>query len=163
MAKELEPLEKEIAELGWIDSMSDLMDTKFRIPGTDIRFGGDFIMGLVPGAGDLLSFGVSGVLILAMTRHGASSSVVARMLGNVFLDTVVGSIPILGNIFDLTYKANTRNVNLLKAHYHEGKHQGSVWPLVIGVFIALIAIFVLMVWLVWQVVEWSFGLLNQLI
>lgn len=163
MARELEPLEKEYEEFAWIDNVSKLLDSKFRIPGTDIRFGGDFIMGLVPGAGDLMSFGVSGILILAMTRHGVSSSVVARMLGNVFLDTVVGSIPILGNIFDLTYKANTRNVNLLKAHYHEGKHQGSVWPLVIGVLIALIAIFVLLIWLVWKVVEWSFGLLNQVI
>ena len=148
-------------EFGWIDSLTRLMDTKFRIPGTKIRFGGDFLMGLVPGAGDLLSFGISGILILAMTRHGASSRVVAKMLGNVALDTVVGSIPILGNIFDLTYKANTRNINLLKEHYEEGKHRGSVLPLLIGVAIALIATFVLMIWLVWQVVEWSFGLLNQ--
>lgn len=162
MEKQPVAFNKGQAEFGWIDTLSNLMDTKFRIPGTNIRFGGDFIMGLVPGAGDLASFGVSGVLIMAMARHGVSSSVIARMLGNVFLDTVVGSIPILGNIFDLTYKANTRNVNLLKEHYQEGKHQGSVLPVLIGVFIALIAIFVLLVWLVWQVVEWSFGLLNQI-
>lgn len=149
-------------EFGWIDSLTRLMDTKFRISGTKIRFGGDFLMGLVPGAGDLLSFGISGILIMAMTRHGASSRVVAKMLGNVALDTVVGSIPILGNIFDLTYKANTRNINLLKEHYEEGKHRGSVLPMLIGVAIALIAIFVLLVWLVIQVVGWGFGLLNQI-
>ncbi|MFK7933382.1 MAG: DUF4112 domain-containing protein [Saprospiraceae bacterium] len=153
---------KEYAEFGWIDNLSNLMDAKFRIPGTNLRFGGDFIMGLVPGAGDLASFGVSGVLIFAMARHGVSSIVIARMLGNVFLDTVVGSIPIIGNIFDLTYKANTRNVNLLKKHYQEGKYQGSVIPILIGVVIALIAMFFLLIWLVWQVVAWGFSLLNQI-
>jgi len=162
MANEQQLIEKGTAEFGWIDSLSNLMDTKFRIPGTNIRFGGDFIMGLLPGAGDLASFGVSGILILAMARHGVSSIVIARMLGNVFLDTVVGSIPILGNIFDLTYKANTRNVNLLKEHYQEGKHTGSVVPVLIGVVIALIAIFFLLLWIVWKIVAWSFDLLNQI-
>lgn len=158
MAKETHLDVKGQLELGWIDTLSNLMDTQFRIPGTNIRFGGDFLMGLVPGAGDLASFGISSILILAMVRHGVSSSVVARMLGNIFLDTVVGSIPILGNIFDLTYKANTRNINLLKEHYQEGRHQGSVVPLLIGVVVALIALFVLLLWLVWQVVAWSYTL-----
>lgn len=160
MANSLEPLEPEYAEIEWIDNMSKVLDNRFRIPGTDIRFGVDFLIGLVPYAGDMLSFGISGTLVLAMARHGVSGRVIAKMLWNIFLDTVVGAIPILGDLFDLTYKANRRNVNLLKEHYHEGKHTGSVWPVVIGVLIALVALFVLLLYLIFQVMQWVFEMLG---
>lgn len=160
MSNSLEPLEPEYAEIEWIDNMSKILDNRFRIPGTDIRFGVDFLIGLVPYAGDMLSFGISGTLIVAMARHGASGRVIARMLWNVFLDTVVGAIPILGDLFDLTYKANRRNVNLLKEHYHEGKHTGSVWPVVIGVLVSLVALFVLLLYLIFQVAQWVFDMLG---
>lgn len=137
--------------LMWVDQMTHLLDTKFRIPGTNLRFGADFILGLVPGAGDLLSMGVSGVLISTMAREGASGRLVARMLLNVALDTIVGSVPVLGNFFDLFYKANRRNLLLMREHYVEGKHRGSVWPVVVGVFAFLAVLFVvtlvLMVWI----------------
>ena len=112
-------------------------------------------MGLVPYAGDVASFGVSSVLVLTMVRYGASGSVILRMLWNIFLDTVVGAIPILGDIFDLYYKSNRRNFELLKAHYAEGKHQGNGLWAVLLVLIVLIALFVLMVWLVAKVIGWS--------
>ena len=64
-------LQREVPQLEWVDGFSRLLDTKFRIPGTDIRFGVDFLLGLFPGAGDLISFGFSGVLVTTMARHGA--------------------------------------------------------------------------------------------
>jgi hypothetical protein len=130
-------------ELAWVGMMTRLLDTQFRIPGTRVRFGFDFIMGLIPGAGDLVSMGFSGVLIAIMAKNGASGMLVSRMLINVLLDTVVGSVPILGNFFDLFYKANYRNLKLMNEHYQEGKHSGSVWPLVLGVIAVFLCLFVL--------------------
>ncbi len=131
--EELQLQKQEIPEIEWIDNAADLLDTKFRIPGTQIRFGADFIIGLIPYAGDVLSFMISGILVLAMARHGVSGRVVLLMLWNIFLDTIVGTIPIFGDIFDLTYRANWRNVQLLRAHYYEGKHKGSAWKIILFV------------------------------
>ena len=135
-----------VPQLQWVDRASDLLDTKFRIPGTDIRFGADFLLGLFPGAGDLISYGFSGVLVITMARHGASPLLEAKMLFNIALDALVGTIPLLGNIFDLFYKANYRNVELMKEFYVEGAHFGSVWPVVLGVIVSLIAILLFVVW-----------------
>lgn len=146
-------------QLQWVDGASHLLDTKFRIPGTDIRFGVDFLLGLFPGAGDLISFGFSGVLVLTMARHGASPMLAARMLLNVALDALVGSVPILGNIFDLVYKANYRNVQLMQEYYVEGEHQGSVWPVVLGVLVALVAILGLLLYGVFFLLDSAWDLL----
>lgn len=101
-------------ELAWVETWTDLLDTKFTIPRTNIRFGADFLMGLIPGIGDAVSLGFSGLLIATMAKHGASKLQVARLLLNVFLDTLVGAIPILGNVFDLFYKANYCNLILIR-------------------------------------------------
>jgi len=130
-------------DLQFVESLTRLLDTKFRIPGTSIRFGADFILGLVPGAGDLVAMGFSGVLVAIMAKNGASARLVIRMLGNVVLDAAVGSVPILGNVFDLFYKANYRNLRLMQEHYHEGKHVGSVWPLVLAVIAFFVVTIVL--------------------
>jgi len=127
--------QRAVPQLAWVDSFSRLLDTKFRIPGTNVRFGLDFIMGLLPAAGSFLSLAFSGVLIATMFRHGASGMLTTRMFLNVLLDAIVGSVPILGNLFDLFYKANYRNLELMKEYYHEGEHQGSAWPVVIGLLI----------------------------
>lgn len=111
--------------LKWVDRISRLMDSKFTIPGTKVRFGIDPIIGLIPGIGDLGSYGVSLSLIYTMHKHGASGLLITRMLINATLDAIFGSIPILGAVFDFWFKANNRNVNLLREHYEEGKHQGS--------------------------------------
>jgi len=150
--------QRRVPQLRWIDGFSRMLDTKFRIPGTDMRFGADFLLGLVPGAGDLVSLGMSGVLVATMAKNGASGMLVAKMLFNVALDAIVGTIPIIGNIFDLIYKANYRNAVLMREYYVEGEHSGSVWPVVIGVLIAMVGIFVLMIWMLVAVLQWFFGL-----
>lgn len=133
-------------ELVWVDSASRMLDTKFRIPGTDIRFGADFLLGLFPGVGDVISFGFSGVLVMTLAKNGASPMLAARMLFNVILDLLVGSIPVLGNIFDLFYKANYRNVQLMQEYYVKGEHRGSVWPVVLGVLAVVVLILGLLIW-----------------
>ncbi|KLU01488.1 protein containing DUF4112 [Rhodopirellula islandica] len=131
--------------LRWVDRYSRLLDTRFRIPGTKVRFGLDFLLGLVPGAGDAISMGLSGILIATMAKNGASPRLVLRMLTNVGLDALVGTIPILGNLFDLFYKANHRNLLLLREYYVEDKHRRSIWPILMAIVITLIILLGLMV------------------
>jgi hypothetical protein len=95
--------------------VSRLLDNAFVIPGTRYRFGLDALIGLVPGLGDAVSAVFSAYIILQAARLGAPKSVVTRMISNVALDTLVGWIPILGDIFDVAWKSNLRNMALLEA------------------------------------------------
>lgn len=143
-------------KLKWVDHVTKLMDNQFRFPGTNWRFGLDPLLGLLPVVGDLASFGVSAMLILTMARHGASGKLVALMLLNVGVDVLIGSIPILGNIFDFAFKANDRNVRLLRAHYEEGRYQGSGKGIVIGVIIGLVVISILLLWALWEIMAYLY-------
>jgi uncharacterized membrane protein YeaQ/YmgE (transglycosylase-associated protein family) len=138
----------------WVDSFTRTLDTKLRIPGTKIRFGADFLLGLFPGVGDAISMALSGMLIATMAKNGASPKLVTKMLGNVLLDTIVGTVPILGNVFDLFFKANYRNLQLMREHYEQDKHQGSVWPVLLAVIAAVVAIMVLSAWLIAKLFSW---------
>ena len=75
-------------DLKWLDNVSDFLDSRYRIPGTNIRFGADFLVGLIPVAGDVITFGLSGLLVIVMVRKGASGMVVIKMMGNILLDVL---------------------------------------------------------------------------
>jgi hypothetical protein len=96
--------------------VASVLDDAIRVPGTDIRFGIDPLVGLVPGLGDLLGGAASAYIILEAARAGAPASVLTRMALNVGVDTIVGGLPIVGDLFDFAWKSNTRNVKLLAAH-----------------------------------------------
>ncbi|MCI0356766.1 MAG: DUF4112 domain-containing protein, partial [Acidobacteria bacterium] len=99
-----------------LDELATWLDEVFRVPGTSVRFGLDAVAGLVPGVGDLLT-GMASVLILhAAWQRGLPRVALLRMLVNVALDTVVGSIPVAGDLFDVAWKANRRNVELLQKY-----------------------------------------------
>jgi hypothetical protein len=92
-----------------------------------------------------------------MAKNGASGKIVALMTINAALDFVLGGIPFIGQVFDFFYKANTRNIKLLKEHYEEGKHQGSgkgVWATAIIAILLLLGLFL---YLGWQVLKWVFS------
>lgn len=93
-----------------------LLDDRFRIPGTGIRFGLDSILGLIPGIGDAATFLLSLYPIHVAWRAGVPAGALARMVLNVGLDLGIGSIPILGDLFDLFWKSNRRNLDILNAH-----------------------------------------------
>ncbi|MFK8079945.1 MAG: DUF4112 domain-containing protein [Granulosicoccus sp.] len=95
-----------------LDRFSKLMDSSIRLPG-GYRIGWDGVIGLVPGIGDLVGTGISLYILLQARRLGASRTTLLRMLGNVGVETVIGSIPVIGDVFDLTFKANNRNMRLL--------------------------------------------------
>jgi hypothetical protein len=99
--------------------LARLMDSAFVIPGTRVRAGLDALLGLVPGVGDLAAGAIGLFLILQARELGASRWLQARMVGNLLLDTAVGSVPLLGDAFDVLFKANLRNLKLLQKELGE--------------------------------------------
>jgi hypothetical protein len=93
-----------------------LMDDCIRIPGTDRRIGIDPLLGLIPGAGDAAGGLLSLAPMFMASRLGAPNAVLLRMAGNVAVDTLLGAVPLLGDLFDAGWKANKRNVQLLERY-----------------------------------------------
>ena len=139
-------------QLRHLETLAKLMDNQFRVPGTNFRFGLDAIIGLIPGAGDLTTFGISGFMVFIMAQNGASGAVLAKMILNVLIDTLIGSIPILGDAFDFGFKSNTKNIKLMKEHYLEGRHKGGAWKVVLPVMIIFLVLFAGVVWIVYKLV-----------
>jgi hypothetical protein len=104
------------ASLARLEALSVLLDSALAIPGTRIRLGADAALGLVPGVGDAVSAALALYIVWEAQRLGLPRSKLARMLGNVALDGIVGSIPLLGDIFDIAFKSNRRNLRILREH-----------------------------------------------
>lgn len=102
------------AKLHRIRRASKMMDSHFRIPGTGIKFGMDSLVGLIPGIGDVATAVVPIWIIYEAHRAGVSRWTMARMVGNVVVDTVGGLVPVLGDVFDVYWKANLKNLRLLE-------------------------------------------------
>jgi len=107
---------KKLATLNRIRKFSRLMDTAIGIPGTKFRIGLDPILGLIPGAGDIISTIVSAYIIYLAARVGVSNDSLKKMIFSVVLETVVGAVPLLGDVFDAFYKSNIRNLAILEEH-----------------------------------------------
>jgi hypothetical protein len=110
------------AAMARIEALASLMDDRFVIPGTQTRIGLDAFVGLVPIVGDLVSQAISSYLIWEARQLGVSRLTLARMIGNTAIDTVVGIVPFVGDLFDVAFRANRKNVNLLKAHLAKHGH-----------------------------------------
>jgi hypothetical protein len=151
---------KNSPELLWVERVSKLLDSKFRIPGTSIRFGLDPIFGLLPVAGDLGTMLISLSLIYTMYQNGASGKLVANMILNVLIDVIFGSIPVVGAFFDVYYKANNRNVRLLKQYYEEGKHRGSATGVVVSVLLVTVLVLAGLIYGTWLVLTYFVGMLT---
>jgi hypothetical protein len=99
-----------------LDALANLLGTAFIIPGTNIRFGFDAMIGLIPGIGDAITTVISLYIVREARALGAPRHLVARMLVNVAIDGVVGAVPFLGDAFDVMWRANRRNLALLRRH-----------------------------------------------
>ncbi len=149
--------DKRIRELRWVERVSTLLDNKFNIGG--FRFGLDPLLNFFPILGQTITFATSVLLVLVMFRNGVSSKAATKMLLNTIFDAVIGSIPILGNILDFFYKANQRNIKILREHYNEGKHQGSAKGILTVLFLMLLAFCILLFYLLWVFGEWIIGII----
>jgi hypothetical protein len=99
-----------------LDALATLMDSAFIIPGTNIRMGLDAVIGLLPVAGDLISSMVSSYIVWEARQLGVPRWLLARMMLNVAIDTAVGSVPVVGDAFDVMFRANLKNMALLKGY-----------------------------------------------
>jgi hypothetical protein len=102
--------------LNQVQFLARIMDDQFLVPGTNIRFGWDTILGLFPGIGDALTSAISLLIVHHARQTGASPLLLARMIGNVGVDFLLGSIPLVGEAFDFAWKANRKNARLLEQH-----------------------------------------------
>jgi hypothetical protein len=97
-----------------VEALAKLLDVAFILPGTNIRYGIDGLIGLIPVVGDIVTTAISLWLVREARQLGAPWHVTARMLGNVAVDGAVGAIPLLGDAFDVMFRANIRNVRMLR-------------------------------------------------
>ena len=132
------------ARAGGVRALARLLDSAVKIPGTNFRVGADSLSGLIPGVGDVAGAMLSGYVVLVATRLGAPAPVVARMLLNIGIDTLVGAVPVLGDVFDVAWKSNQKNVALLDSHLRDAREtrRSSSW-MVTGVVVVAIAALVL--------------------
>jgi hypothetical protein len=135
------------------------MDQAVRIPGSPIRFGLDALIGLLPGIGDVVGGVISTWFLVTGARLGAPPAVLARMGLNVAVDALLGAIPLLGDLFDVGWKANVRNLALLEAHVSDplATRRRSTWVLggtAAVVLLTLGAIMVAALWVGWQLLGW---------
>ena len=126
--------------VGRIRTLARMLDSAVAIPGTKIRVGADSILGLIPVVGDLGGAALSGYIVLTSARLGAPPSTLLRMLINIAIDTIVGSVPVLGDMFDVGWRANMKNADLLESHLGgsvESRHTNRlvVAGVVLGLFL----------------------------
>lgn len=116
------------AELLHLERLSDWMDSRFRVPGTELRFGLDGLLGLLPGIGDSVTALPAAYVIMRARAIGAPPHLQARMVGNVLMDLLIGALPLVGDLFDFGFKANRRNVGLLREHFGRPVHRPGARP-----------------------------------
>ena len=113
-------------------SLSYILDSAIPIPGTKYRIGLDPILGLVPAAGDYLAAAFSAYIVIQAAQMGASNGTLFSMVFNIIIDTLVGTVPMLGDLFDFAWKANTKNIALLETHLDSaGTNKKANWGFVV--------------------------------
>ena len=100
-----------------IDRLATLFDTALVVPGTNIRFGVEAVLRLIPGIGDAMASALSFYLLVEAARLGVPRLLMIRMIANVVLEGAVGAVPVAGDAFDVMFRANRRNVGLLREHF----------------------------------------------
>lgn len=101
--------------------LAGLMDDAFTIPGTSLRFGLDSVIGLIPGIGDTLGLAISGYIYSHAKKAGVPWHTRLKMLWNIVVDWLIGIIPFIGDIFDVGWKANSKNIKIIIAHHEAQK------------------------------------------
>jgi hypothetical protein len=135
-----------------------LLDNSIPIPGTGRRIGLDALIGLVPGLGDILSGGLGILIVGRGVQRRLPPIVIARMFANVALDFVVGAVPVIGDAFDFWYKANARNIRLLR-RYSEVPTASTAaeWAFFAAVLAVIGTVAAGTVWLIWSILAALFG------
>ena len=137
------------------------MDSAIGIPGTKFRIGLDPIIGLLPGGGDTAGLILSSYIVLEAARMGASKSTLSTMAFNILLETVVGTVPVVGDIFDVAWKSNIRNIELLEEHLNVprpvAQNRGFAILLIAGLALAVVVCLVVSVY----ILRWLFHFIQS--
>ena len=141
--------------------LSHVLDNAIPIPGTGYRIGLDPILGLLPGGGDTVAGALGAYIIIEAARMGLPRRVVGEMVGNIIFDSVVGIVPVLGDFFDVTWKANVRNMALLEKHLDiTSKNQKSDRLFLIGLTLVLAVIVIGFATLTVALIRWLWNTIN---
>ncbi|MEM7135801.1 MAG: DUF4112 domain-containing protein [Myxococcota bacterium] len=147
-------------QLGRLRSLSRLLDNAVRIPGTNYRVGLDPLIGLIPGGGDVVGGLLSMYIVLEAARMGVPRAKLGRMGANVLWELGVGTVPIIGDLFDVTWKANARNVAILEEHLETNAADQRVNPWLVAAIVVTIAgavagTTILSIWLIRRALEFG--------
>lgn len=133
-----------------LDDLANLLDNSIQIPGLKFRIGVESLLGMIPIFGDILGAAISSYILFLAAKLGAAKITLLRMALNVAIESAVGVVPIVGDLFDFGWKANRRNVDLLKAHLKDPtKARRTDWVFALLMILALIAILALFAWAAW--------------
>lgn len=142
-------------QLKKLENLARLLDNSFRIPGTSFKMGLDSLIGLIPGIGDTTGGILSTYIIWQAARMGVPRVVLMRMGVNAVFDAILGAIPVVGDIFDITFKANQKNVQLLSNYYQSPRtavERDTVSIALIAISIMVVIGFV--IWLTVKLLTW---------
>jgi hypothetical protein len=144
-----------VSALPWLRAWADLLDTRFRVPGTKVRFGIDPLLALIPGLGDLASPVFAIALISQGIYQGVPRVIMLRMMLNALVDALIGAVPVAGVVGDIFWRANTRNLALLERHSGPGvrpRRADYIFVTTIAVVfgVALFVPVMLAIWLTWR-------------
>lgn len=158
--------QRQHAALKQVDQLAWLLDSSIRIPGLNYRIGLDPLIGLIPGLGDMAGTILSSYIVLQAVRLGAPRAILTRMVLNIGIEAAVGLVPVLGDIFDATFKANVRNVQLLNGLLNGLPANQTLKPIVsrgviVGIVAALLAILVLVSWVGVMLIWWLVSLIGN--
>jgi hypothetical protein len=138
-----------------LERLAFILDDWIRIPGTDWRFGLDAVLGLVaPGVGDALTTVASVYIVLRAMRYGLPKITLSRMLVNIAIDYVVGSIPLVGDLFDFRWKANARNIELLNRHAQGRRSTLGDWLFLLVLLATLLGLVALLLFAIYSGVQY---------
>lgn len=138
-----------------LDYLAEFSDDAIEIPGTGIRFGIDPLIGLIPGIGDAAGSIFSGYIIFEACRHRLPPSLILRMILVALAELFIGSIPVIGDIFDFAWKANRRNVDLIKGFLRDQKKiKRSSRLIVTAVFLPFLVAILFFLFLLWRLFDW---------
>lgn len=144
----------ELDQLALARSIAHIMDTAVTIPGTNIRMGLDTLLGLLPGIGDAISSAIGSYFIVVAGQLGVPRPVIWRMVLNQFIDAVIGAVPFLGDLLDIGWKANVKNVTLMeKALNDPDAARRASAGMLVGLVALLLAITAGSVALVWWLIH----------
>lgn len=123
-----------------IEFLTEWMDTKLGIPGTSIRFGLDALLSLIPGVGDVVSSGLNIGIFGMILAKGVPFGTAIKMMGNILIDSLISAVPVIGTFFDIGFKSNVKNLNLMQKHLASnptGKYYKGIW-LIFGLTVLLL-------------------------